>query len=100
MRAEQLDRTGIGMDQSREQPHGRRLAGTIRPQEAVDDALRNRQIEAGQRDSGAIALVESVGGERKACCSGTHLPPLADLAAAFRQAGRRVPRGSVWKWWR
>ena len=57
--AEQLDRAAVGVDEAREQAHRRRLAGAVRPEEAVDDAGRHGQVETGQRHPRAVVLLET-----------------------------------------
>jgi len=56
--AKDLDLARVGVDEAGQQPHGRRLPGTVRSEEAVDDAIRHREVEPGQRGSSAVALAQ------------------------------------------
>ena len=73
--AEQLDAARVGMDEPREDAHRRRLAGTVRAQEAVHDASRDREIQTVERDHLAVALDEPAGGERQAILGGGRHAP-------------------------
>jgi hypothetical protein len=54
--AEHDGATGIGTEQRREEPHHRRLAGAVGPEQAVDAATTDAEIDAPERLSRAEGL--------------------------------------------
>src|SRR5206468_11782581 len=73
--AQQLHPARVGVDEPGEDAHRRRLAGTVRAEEAVDDTRWNREIEAVERHHLAVALDEPAGGERESILgSDRHAP--------------------------
>jgi hypothetical protein len=62
---EHLDRPTVGSEEAGQQAHRRGLAGTVRPEEAVDDPGRDRKVESIERASRAVALAEGTGSEGK-----------------------------------
>jgi hypothetical protein len=54
-----LDPATVGVKQTGEEPHGRRLAGTVRTQEPVHDARGHGQVQPIERQAGAVALAEA-----------------------------------------
>ena len=92
--AEHLDGARVGMDQAGQQPHRRRLAGPVRAEEPVDDPGRDRQVQSGQGDARAVALLEPSGGEGESVGIGhsSSDPSLAGEASADGRASRPCGR--------
>ena len=61
---EQLDPTGVRVDQTGEEAHRRGLPSAVRPKEPVDDARRNREVQPVEGSARPVALRESAGRER------------------------------------
>ena len=68
--SEQLDRPRIRVDQAGQQTHRRGLAGTVRAQEAVDDAVRHGQVQTREGHPRSISLVECPGSDRQPARAG------------------------------
>jgi hypothetical protein len=65
----------VGGDQGRQDPHRRRLAGTIRPQEGEDRPFSDVEIEAVEHDLLAIRLAQPGGMDRRPDPGGRHAAP-------------------------
>ena len=91
---------GVGVEKPGEEPHRRRLAGAVRAEEAVDDAGRDRQVEAGEGGPRAVAC-EAAGGQGEAVGGAGDRSVLVVRGAARRAssrpflAGRRSSLGSA-----
>src|SRR4029077_5150849 len=68
--AQDLDLARVGVDEAGQQPHRRRLAGPVRPEEAVDDPVRDGQVESGECGSSAVALAKIARRERETVPAG------------------------------
>jgi hypothetical protein len=65
---------GIGEGERRQDAHGGRLAGSVRPEQAQDGAGRDAEIHAGQGLGGAVALLEPLGLDHEVVSHGHSLP--------------------------
>ena len=71
--AEQACGAVVGMDQAQQDPHRGRLAGAVGPEEPVDVACVDGEIDAVDGNDRPVALHEAAGLERKGRV-GAHSP--------------------------